>query len=143
LDHFLDLPVEKVTDGNSIAIASSHHSRSTNSIAIMLQRTLLRSSRSLQTKLPHRTLTTSIRSSPFIRPAVIYPSSTRVAARWYSDAKQEAKQAEGEKIQEDEVLKSSTNTSSEAGAEIEKLKKELEAKTKEAQNLKVLPPLPF
>jgi hypothetical protein len=49
-------------------------------------------------------------------------------------------------VQEDEVLKSGTSTStstsaSEGGAEVEKLKTELEAKKKEITNLKVRIPL--
>ena len=109
----------------------------------MLQRTLLRSSRSLSARIPSKPITAQLRaSSPFIRPN---PSVTRaVAARWYSDAaaaspKQEAKQAEGEKIQEDEVLKSATSSAEGGGnnAEVEKLKTELEAKKKEIINLKV------
>ena len=63
-------------------------------------------------------------------------------ARWYSDSaapspKEEAKQAAGEKIQEDEVLKSSTSAEGTIAGEVEKLKSELEAKKKEITNLKV------
>jgi hypothetical protein len=66
--------------------------------------------------------------------------SRAAAARWYSDAaspKQEAKQAEGEKVQQDEGVKSSTTNAESGGAEVDKLKADLEAKKKEITNLKV------
>ncbi|KIW01099.1 uncharacterized protein PV09_07386 [Verruconis gallopava] len=105
----------------------------------MLQRSLLRSSRSFRAQIPSQrtAVASSIRAapSPFIRSSSLYPSSSRVAARWYSDAtssSQESKPAEGEKAKEGENGKSD-----EAGlSEVDKLKKEIEAKNKEILSLK-------
>jgi molecular chaperone GrpE len=91
----------------------------------MIQRSLLRASRSVNTRLPSRTFTSLRSVSPFLRPQLVSPSSSRIASRWYSDAapaKEEAKPEEPSKTE---------------GAEVEALKKELEAKNKEIIDLKV------
>jgi hypothetical protein len=114
-----------------------NHSPTSNSSAIsitalytpaMIQRSLLRASRSVNTKLPSRTFTSLRTASPFLRSQSISPSSLRIASRWYSDAapaKEEAKPDEAAKTE---------------STEVETLKKDLEAKNKEIIDLKVCPP---
>jgi molecular chaperone GrpE len=91
----------------------------------MIQRSFLRASRSVNIRLPSRTLTPLRSPSPFLRPQSISLSSSRIASRWYSDAapaKEEGKPDEATKTE---------------STEVEALKKDLEAKNKEIIDLKV------
>src|ERR1700712_4170596 len=106
----------------------------------MLQRTLLRSSRSLASRTPSQSISRQLRASP--SPFISSTRSLATSTRWRSEAtnaKEEAKQAEGEKIQEKDLGSSAppASSSSEGGAAVEKLRTELEAKKKEIINLKV------
>jgi hypothetical protein len=108
-------------------IHSPPHPQQAISTSIMIQRNLLRASKSLGTTLPNRTLTAPLRhSSPFIRSPAIQSPFSRVASRWYSDAA-EAKPAKGE----------GDKPAAEGPSEVETLKKSLEAKNKEVVDLKV------
>jgi hypothetical protein len=108
----------------------------------MLQRTLLRSSRSLASRTPSQSISRQLRASP--SPFISSTRSLATSTRWRSEAtnaKEEAKQAAGEKIQEKDLGSSTPPaSSSEGGAEVEKLRIELEAKKKEIINLKVCSP---
>jgi hypothetical protein len=101
-----------------------HHSKTASA---MIQRNLLRASKSLSTSLPQRTLATPLRrSSPFLRYPAYQPSINRIASRWYSDSaetKTEAKEAEKPAL--------------EGASEVQTLKSSLEAKNKEVIELKV------
>ncbi|KAF2433978.1 putative mitochondrial co-chaperone GrpE [Tothia fuscella] len=97
----------------------------------MIQRNLLRVSRSLNANLPNRTISTPLRrSSPSIRYPAISSSSGRITSRWYSDT------TEAKKDEAKEPEKKAEAAHSTSAAEVEKLKKDLEAKTKEAVELK-------
>ncbi|QDS73658.1 hypothetical protein FKW77_002528 [Venturia effusa] len=90
----------------------------------MIQRSLLRASQSVSTRLPARSFTSLRSAVPPFRPQTIPPLSSRIASRWYSDAppaKEEPKTDEPAAAEPSEV---------------EKLKKDLEAKDKEIKDLK-------
>lgn len=93
----------------------------------MIQRSILRASKSASTKLPARSFTSLRTASPRPRPQTITPLSSRTALRWYSDTPPEK-----EEPKTDEAAKTEPS-------EIEKLKKDLEAKDKEIKDLKVHP----
>jgi molecular chaperone GrpE len=91
----------------------------------MIQRSLLRATKSVNTRLPSRTFTSLRTASPLLRPQSISPSSSRIASRWYSDAAPAKDETKA-----DEPAKAETS-------EVEILKKDLEAKNKEIIDLKV------
>jgi hypothetical protein len=103
----------------------------------MLSRNIVRASsssiRALRTQ-PQKPFSSFVRPSSFLSArSAAPPLSTRLSSRWYSDAAESKPAAKGEDAVKDEATKSA----SPQAAEVEALKKDLEAKNKEVIDLKV------
>ncbi|KAJ9649247.1 GrpE, mitochondrial [Coniosporium tulheliwenetii] len=101
----------------------------------MIQRSILRSSRALSSRVQSQSAAASLRqSSPFLtRPSTLPPSISRTASRWYSDA------AEAKQENTSNGAEAKTNGDAQPAAnaaETEKLRTELEAKNQEVVDLK-------